>query len=405
MKTHPNFKSIYKIIKNIDEVKALVGFAIDNQNHLSKTTIRWENKNYWGKYQNIKLKDFEINFEKIDRLYHVEAYNQKNFKLLARMEGGFYFEMSAKCVDDNRSVDGNIFVSRLPNLFLKHVLPFNLNYNEHFISESLKEDGIYIEKMTKNYVFNREEKQVEEKEEEEEEEKEKFVYNLLKRYNIQFDEKAFSNIFKKKEKEEEEEEEEEEKTFQSVDETIKNIDTMKNYIGRAIDNQKYLTKTTTQWEYKNYWGKYNNSTLRNFKINLEKIDRLYYIHRNNYNSAYRLVARMQGEFYIEMWVHFIDNDDVFGNIFVCRNANLFMRHISLNESRIYNQKLIYKLLTKDGVYIDKYNYYKKFNEEEEIMKDEEEEEEEEKLTLKRKEEEEEFGLNIQKNFKKEKIFI
>ena len=85
--------------------------------------------------------------------------------------------------------------------------------------------------------------------------------------------------------------------FKSIDENVKNANAINNQVGRAINNQKYFEKITTPWETTHYW---KDKKIQDFKIDLEKIDRLYYIYCDEEGEEYDLVCRMQGEFYINM---------------------------------------------------------------------------------------------------------
>ena len=83
--------------------------------------------------------------------------------------------------------------------------------------------------------------------------------------------------------------------FKSVDENIRNADAIYNQVGWAIDNQQYFQKTTIPWE-----TCFSVNEFPNFKIDLEKVDRLYYIDCDEDEERYKLICRIQGEFYIYM---------------------------------------------------------------------------------------------------------
>ena len=132
--------------------------------------------------------------------------------------------------------------------------------------------------------------------------------------------------------------------FKSVDENVHNIDTIKDIVGYAIDNQKYFEKTTTPWD------SWKGKNIQDFKIELEKIDRLYYIFGNELENEYNLVCRMQGEFYIQMIAYCCNFSPVYsdGSIFVSRDANLFMKVVLPNNPH-YNKTLIYESLRGPAV--------------------------------------------------------
>ena len=147
--------------------------------------------------------------------------------------------------------------------------------------------------------------------------------------------------------------------FKSLDENVKNANAINNQVGHAINNQKYFEKITTPWETTHYW---KDKKIQDFKIDLEKIDRLYYIYCDKEGEEYDLVCRMQGEFYINMRANCCISSAEFmdygiANIFISRDANLFMNRV-LPSNYKYNKTLIYESLKKDGIYIDENNQEK-----------------------------------------------
>ena len=62
--------------------------------------------------------------------------------------------------------------------------------------------------------------------------------------------------------------------FKSVDPKVYNADTIYDYVGYALMYQYMLEKRTTPWE-KDLW---DYDQLQNFTIELEQVDRLYYIY-------------------------------------------------------------------------------------------------------------------------------
>ena len=154
--------------------------------------------------------------------------------------------------------------------------------------------------------------------------------------------------------------------FKSLDENVQNADKMYDYIGYVIRNQQDLKKkvsvydtVTTQY--------FNSNKLQDFKIDLEKIDRLYYINHEKAvetgdddvgDDFFQLVARMQGEFYIEMNAIKCCNN-VGGNcqcggggfILVSRDVQYFVKQL-LNGCSRYDYTRIYDSLRKDGIYVE-----------------------------------------------------
>ena len=141
--------------------------------------------------------------------------------------------------------------------------------------------------------------------------------------------------------------------FKSIDENVQTADAMDDEVGYAIRKQKKIIKFTTREEISRYW---KNRKLQDFKIDLEKIDRLYYIYCDYAENYFNLICRMQGEFYIEMEAKFYSCyglcclDRCAGTIFVSRDANLFMKCVLPYNSR-YNKNLIYESLRGDDIYI------------------------------------------------------
>ena len=86
---------------------------------------------------------------------------------------------------------------------------------------------------------------------------------------------------------------------------------------------------------------------------------MYYIYCDEEGEEYDLVCRMQGEFYINMKANCCISSAEFmdygiGNIFISRDANLFMNRV-LPSNYKYNKALIYESLKKDGIYIHEEN--------------------------------------------------
>ena len=117
--------------------------------------------------------------------------------------------------------------------------------------------------------------------------------------------------------------------FKSIDENVKNANAINDQVGRAINNQKYFEKITTPWDITHYW---KDKKIQDFKIDLEKIDRFYYIYCDEEGEEYDLICMMQGEFYINMRANCCISSAEFmdygtGNIFISRDANLFMNRV------------------------------------------------------------------------------
>ena len=125
--------------------------------------------------------------------------------------------------------------------------------------------------------------------------------------------------------------------FKSVDENIRTADAMYNHVGWAIDNQQYFQKTTIPWE-----TGFSINEFPNFKIDLEKVDRLYYIDCDEDEDRYKLICRIQGEFYIYMTANLCScHSKLKGFIFVGRDANLFMKVVLFRNPQC-EETLIYE---------------------------------------------------------------
>ena len=274
------------------------------KNIFKKITTQWDASNYW---RNKKIQDFKIDLEKVDRLYYIyRDENEEKYVLVCRMQGEFYIKMTAFCCNCcaefmDRGF-GTIFVSRDPILFMKFVLPKKPRYNKkplyivkNHIYESLEKDGIYID---------------------EEEQITKTIATI-----------SISNYIQTH------------PNFKSIVKNVQTADTMDDQVGRAIDRQKSFEKNTTSFETAFYW---KNKNIQDFKIDLEKVDRLYYIYCDENEEKYDLICRMQREFYIIMK----STNRGSGCIFFCRDPDSFMKCLLL----YHNKTLIHESLKKDGIY-------------------------------------------------------
>ena len=147
--------------------------------------------------------------------------------------------------------------------------------------------------------------------------------------------------------------------FQTVDPNVPDAKTMDKYLGGALLYQFMFDKRTTPWE-NDMWDK---EELDSFKIDLEKVDRLYYIEHNKRSEGqdFTLVARMeQGtkHIYVEMtascdYTGFECQGG--GVIFVSTNANLFMKIVLMNEYD--NNDLIIQSLKNDGIEVQEHTEF------------------------------------------------
>ena len=154
--THPNFKSLDPLVKDAETMDEYLGAALLYQRQLEKKTTPWEAQ----QWDYDALQEFEINLEKVDRLYHIDyediGCGRRCFEMIARMEYEdeqlLYVELQASC--DFSEEGGFIFISKDANIFMKLVLAEN-DINRDPIYESLQEDSIYVEEEEDNTLHNK----------------------------------------------------------------------------------------------------------------------------------------------------------------------------------------------------------------------------------------------------------
>lgn len=119
-------------------------------------------------------------------------------------------------------------------------------------------------------------------------------------------------------------------------------------MSKVLNNQKMFTKCTPLEE-KYLW---EDEELNNFKIELEAIDRLYYILPRNIDSSHKfyLIVRMdykERKVYVKLMGN---NENNFlgycGMIFISDDINLFLKNIQLNQ---HQANSIYESLAEDGI--------------------------------------------------------
>ena len=152
--------------------------------------------------------------------------------------------------------------------------------------------------------------------------------------------------------------------FRSAEVTVRDADTMDDYLGEALFHQHMFDKRTTPWEVKEW----DYDFLQEFRIDLEKVDRLYHIwHMNDNvsNREFQFIARMDYEGK-PLYVELIASCDYTGfecqgggYIFISRDPSLFMK-VVLSEGDHLNKKLIHQLLQEDMIYIEEI-YYDRFS--------------------------------------------
>ena len=145
--------------------------------------------------------------------------------------------------------------------------------------------------------------------------------------------------------------------FKTAVEDVRDAKTIFEYVGYILQFQGKFEKILIN-------DKFGNDKISEFKIDLEKIDRLYYLNvdtedgdKYNLIIKYHLIARMQYNqkrekpVYFEMIVRYPANK-IEGIIYVTRNVNVFVKRvINCNNNNIKNP--IYEFLKKDGIYISR----------------------------------------------------
>ena len=148
--------------------------------------------------------------------------------------------------------------------------------------------------------------------------------------------------------------------FKSMVSEINDINLVKNMMNRAfIDRHQYwLKRNSTTWEMNHYWY---DTELDKVNIDLEKIDRLYYIslQRFDYSATFQLVARMKYEnddfLYLNLnsVVHRINNYKQ-GTLFVSFFPNLFVKYAQISNK-------IMNIILNNNVEIEKKKKRKNIN--------------------------------------------
>ncbi|XP_066943580.1 uncharacterized protein [Macrobrachium rosenbergii] len=147
--------------------------------------------------------------------------------------------------------------------------------------------------------------------------------------------------------------------FKTIHPAVTDADGMDTYVGGALTYQHMFERRTTPWEM-DLW---DHDELQSFNINLEDVDRLYYIyfHDDGVNGQeYRLIARVEHKglpLYVELMAgcDFTGFDcQGQGVIFVSRDANLFMKLCLTAECE---RDLIYQSLTEDGIQVEEQTEY------------------------------------------------
>ena len=306
---HPNFESRIQSIKNVNDIKNIIGEILSYEHIFERKTTPWEIHTWDYK----DLQEITIDLEKIDRLYDI--YHQDDddeylisYELTARMDynnNPLYFKLFAyqsKIDIDyyyNNKLKENIFL-RYNNLIDGYI--FLSKYPEFFVR-----DNSIISDNIKNFILN-ETKNINE--------------SLL---SLDIPIKKHLN-------------------FQSFDPQILKAVEIPFKINGALYCQNDLTRIPIFKERDNW----NLETLRKIKINVEQIDRIYFIYfnRDKFISEFEIVARMDYKDIDDdddndklVYVHLIASlnhryEPKYqgrGNIIVGRNYNFFVKEICVPE--------------------------------------------------------------------------
>ncbi|KAK3889230.1 hypothetical protein Pcinc_006800 [Petrolisthes cinctipes] len=136
--------------------------------------------------------------------------------------------------------------------------------------------------------------------------------------------------------------------FKSLVEGVTSAEAIWDRVGCALECERQFVHKTSPWE-ADLW---EENALDRFTINLESIDRLYYINHENgvCDDNYELLARVEQKgrhLFVELIGGWFSDSKLTGGgeIFVGFNANLFLTTIS---TKVPNEQLLYKSLTEDG---------------------------------------------------------
>lgn len=154
LQTHPDFKSLVPEVQDAETMEDCLFEALEYQETFDKRTNPWENKEFDDILQN-----FEIDLEKVDRLYHIQYISNpfgREFSMIARMQyqdKPLYVELFAGCDFTGFECQGRgvIFISRDANIFMNLVLTEQEDLKKNLIYASLKEDGIDVEEKEEEY--------------------------------------------------------------------------------------------------------------------------------------------------------------------------------------------------------------------------------------------------------------
>ena len=136
--------------------------------------------------------------------------------------------------------------------------------------------------------------------------------------------------------------------FKSIYSDIENIDIVNEMFEKALCFQYRYERRTSRWE--NFlWF---HSVLHSFKIDLEEVDRLYYIchYKNNCEFKFCLIVRLDHNgkmIYAKMIGKYSDGSEGGGTIFVSHNVNTFMNFVLTSDDK--SNRIRHFLKKEDGI--------------------------------------------------------
>lgn len=148
METHRNFKSIIPSVTSAEDMSEFIGLALSYQYMFDRRTSPWEMEHF----EDNELEKFEIDLEKVDRLYYIYAYDDEAFgtkyEILARLDcqgKSAYVNLVASCDFTGFECQGGgyIYISFNANVFTKIML--NDHHKRDLIYNSLANDGVNVE--------------------------------------------------------------------------------------------------------------------------------------------------------------------------------------------------------------------------------------------------------------------
>lgn len=142
--THRDFQTLVPGVHDADAMNILVGRAICHQYLFDRRTSPRE-VSLWEPGE---LQAFNIDLEKIDRLYHIQNCDDDIFELVARVEYKdryLFLELSGNCYFTGFECrgGGQIYVSYSGNLFTR-IITAKVQREELFY-QSLTQDGYQVE--------------------------------------------------------------------------------------------------------------------------------------------------------------------------------------------------------------------------------------------------------------------